>query len=260
MGYEALYSRTNTVGEVEILDVRRVPPEPGYDLLRGGTHDLVDLLDLVEFVGPWEQGKERDDLEHHAPDPPQVHLEVVVPVGEQGFRRSVPSRGDVLGEGRLGVNPSTRPEVGELELLSHDKHVLGLDVPVEDVLPVHERDSRNQLVHVHLDECVGEVLLPASYELVDVHVKQLKYQRQPTAGLVEEHIEQLDDVGMRVQPAERLDLAEGVDLVDALERVLHALDRHVLAVLDALSLDDLAERPLALLRDEPVLGKRGHLL
>jgi hypothetical protein len=47
-------------------------------------------------------------------------------------------------------------------------------------------------------------------------------------------------------------------LVDAVEVVLHALDRHVLAILDALGLEHLTEGALAFLGDQPVLCAAGH--
>ena len=74
--------------------------------------------------------------------------------------------------------------------------------------------------------------------LVHVAVEQFKHEREPARGLVKEHLVQRDDVRVRRQAAQCLDLAEAVHLVDALKHVLHALDRDELAGL-GLRLDHL---------------------
>lgn len=53
-----------------------------------------------------------------------------------------------------------------------------------------------------------------------------------------------------------LDLPEVVDLLQRVEVVLHALNCHILAVLDALRLQDLAEGALALLGHQAILCSR----
>lgn len=55
-------------------------------------------------------------------------------------------------------------------------------------------------------------------------------------------------------------LAQVVDLVHRLELVLHALDRDILAGLDTLRLEHLAEGALALLGHEAVLCVRFFLV
>lgn len=41
-------------------------------------------------------------------------------------------------------------------------------------------------------------------ELVDIHVHQLEHECQPASGLIIQHLQQLDDVGVGAQPPQRL--------------------------------------------------------
>jgi hypothetical protein len=75
--------------------------------------------------------------------------------------------------------------------------------------------------------------------VVHVHVHELEDQSQSTSGFIVEHLIELDDLGVRTQSSESLDLPEVVDLLDGVEVVLHALDGDVLARLDALGLEHL---------------------
>ncbi len=52
-----------------------------------------------------------------------------------------------------------------------------------------------------------------------------------------------------------LDLAQIVDLIDRLELILHALDRHILRALETLRLDHLGEGAFALFRYQAVLWR-----
>ena len=94
--------------EVE-LHVRCVFLESLQDLLIWRPQDVVNLMDLVELVGAWEQREEADNLKHDAADSPQVHFEVVVAVGHQALRSSVPAGGDVLSVRVLGVKRLAAP-------------------------------------------------------------------------------------------------------------------------------------------------------
>lgn len=57
------------------------------------------------------------------------------------------------------------------------------------------------------------------------------------------------------EPPTCLDLAQIIDLIDRLELVLHALDRHILRALEALRLDHLGEGAFALFRYQAVLWR-----
>ena len=95
---------------------------------------------------------------------------------------------------------------------------------------------------------------PASADkLVDVHIHQLKDQRKAASGLLVQNLDQLDDAWVWGEAPQRLDLAQVVDLLLALELALHALDGRHLPILDALRLEHLREGALAFLGDEAVL-------
>ena len=61
----------------------------------------MDLVHLVKLVVPWEDGEQAEHLEEDATDAPVVHLVVVVTVGEETFRRTIPSGGNIFCERRL---------------------------------------------------------------------------------------------------------------------------------------------------------------
>ena len=56
--------------------------------------------------------------------------------------------------------------------------------PVEDACFVHVVHGFDQLVHVAPDTLLCNIVAAASDELIDVHVHQLKHQRQPPCWLV----------------------------------------------------------------------------
>ena len=47
---------------------------------RRRAQNVVDFVDLIEFVVAWKQRKERDHFEVDATDSPVVHLVIVIPV------------------------------------------------------------------------------------------------------------------------------------------------------------------------------------
>eukprot|EP00341_Mesodinium_pulex_P001555 CAMPEP_0116919388 /NCGR_PEP_ID=MMETSP0467-20121206/20355_1 /TAXON_ID=283647 /ORGANISM="Mesodinium pulex, Strain SPMC105" /LENGTH=100 /DNA_ID=CAMNT_0004596955 /DNA_START=578 /DNA_END=880 /DNA_ORIENTATION=- len=66
-----------------------------------GAEDVVDFVDLVEFVRAREEWEQGQHFEQHAAYAPDVHLVVVVAVSQQTLGRSLPAGGDLLGEGRV---------------------------------------------------------------------------------------------------------------------------------------------------------------
>ena len=88
---------------------------------------------------------------------------------------------------------------------------------MEDAVPVHVVHGLEQLVHVVLHGLLGKVLRAALDELVDVALHELKHERQAARGLIIQHLVQLDDVVVRRQAAQRLDLAEVVHLLQVLK-------------------------------------------
>lgn len=70
------------------------------------------------------------DLEEDTADAPHVHLVRVIAVCEQALWRSVPSSGDVLSVGLLGVDAPAAAKICQLKALINDQNVFWLDVPV----------------------------------------------------------------------------------------------------------------------------------
>ena len=60
--------------------MRCVPLKLVQQLLVRSAEDVMNFVDLVEFIVTGEQGEQRDDFEHDATDTPQVHLVPVVTV------------------------------------------------------------------------------------------------------------------------------------------------------------------------------------
>mmetsp|Transcript_103958 Transcript_103958/g.238005 ORF Transcript_103958/g.238005 Transcript_103958/m.238005 type:complete len:242 (-) Transcript_103958:19-744(-) len=213
----------------------------------------MNLADLVHFIGAGEEGEKGHHLEEHASHPPHIHLVAVVPVRQQALRRPVPSRRDVLRIGLLGVDPTTAAQIRQLQGVIPDEDVLRLDITVEDAVPVHVVHCLTELVHVHLNLGLRKIMPSPPDALVHVHVHQLKHQGQSAGGLVVQHLVQLDDVGVRRQPPQGLDLTQVVHLLHGVEVVFHAFDGHVPPGLDGLGLQHLGEGPLPLLGYQPVL-------
>lgn len=86
----------------------------------------MDSVHLIEFIVAREERVECRDLEHDAPDAPDVHFVVVVAVRHEAFWRSVPSRGNVLGIGLSRVDSLARSQIGQLKVVTQEQDVLAL--------------------------------------------------------------------------------------------------------------------------------------
>lgn len=123
--------------------------------------------------------------------------------------------------------------------------------------PMHVVHGLDQLIQIQLHLLFRQVMSSSAYELIDVHVHQLKHQGEAACGLVTarstareqvqrgcraaprslhvlQYFVKLDDPWVRGQTAQRLNLAQVVHLLFAVKVVFHALDGQVLAVLGAL--------------------------
>jgi hypothetical protein len=98
------------------------------ELLVGCTHDIVDFIDLVQLVLPWEEGEQRQNLEKHTPCTPYVHLIAIVSVCKQAFRRPVPPSRYVLGEGWLAVQASATTQICQLHCVTHYQNVFTIEI------------------------------------------------------------------------------------------------------------------------------------
>eukprot|EP00967_Tisochrysis_lutea_P053031 scaffold65805_cov31-Tisochrysis_lutea.AAC.3 len=171
-------------------------------------------------------GSEREHLTHDGSDGPDVDRRRVRWRAQQHLGRAVPSRGDIVGVGWLGADLSGQTEVSHLERVSGDKHVLRLDVPVEEAVLVHVGERLQHLIaHVaHLG--LGKVLLAVLAELVEIHVKELEDEVEYV--VLADDLLELDDVGV-AHLAEALHLAQLHALLPRVKLLLHALDRDNLA-------------------------------
>ena len=148
----ALNTAHAELGEVHVGGVSLEFVEEG---LVGRAQNMMDFVNLVEFIVTGEEWEQRDDFEHDAADAPQIHLVAVVTIGEEALGRAVPPRRDVLCVGLLRIDAAAGAEVGQFHLILHQKNVLRLDVSVEDAVAMHVIDSLHELVHVVFDSLLG---------------------------------------------------------------------------------------------------------
>jgi len=74
-------------------------------------------MNLIQFVITRKQREQRNNFEEDAANAPIVHLVIVVAIGKQTLRRSVPPGADVLCEGQLRIDPSAGAEICKLYLV-----------------------------------------------------------------------------------------------------------------------------------------------
>lgn len=77
----------------------------------GSSQDVVDPVHLVQLVLAREQRLFGNQLEEHAPEPPDVHLLAVVAVRHEALWRPVPPRRDIVCVGWSAVPIFARPQV-----------------------------------------------------------------------------------------------------------------------------------------------------
>ena len=173
----------------------------------GRPDDVVDLVNLVQLVVAREERVERNDLEEHAADAPQVHLVAIVAVGQQALGRAVPPRADVLRVRLFAVNPAATTEICEFHAVVHYQNILRLNVPMENAVPVHVIDRLQQLIHVVLDSIFRQVVSAALYGIVEIHVHQLKHECETPSRLIVQDFIQFDNLWVGRQSPQRLDLS-----------------------------------------------------
>lgn len=100
----------------------------------------MDLVHLVKLVRAGKEWRECQHFVENATDAPVIHLMIIVAVGQKALWRPVPARTDVLCERWLGVDSTAAAEIGQLDDVSSDQNVLGLDVPMIDAVTVHVVD------------------------------------------------------------------------------------------------------------------------
>ncbi len=133
----------------------------------------MDLADLVQFVVPWEEGHEGEQLKKDAADAPDVHFVIVVPVGEETLRCSVPPGRDVFCERLFLTDAPATAEISQFYHLIRNQDILWFDVSMENTVRVHVFHRLDDLKHVVLGPLLTYLLLfllVAFIEFIEVHV------------------------------------------------------------------------------------------
>ena len=150
--------------------MRGVLLESIEDFLRGRAQNVVDFVYLVEFIVAGEEWKQGKDLEKDTAHAPNIHLVPVVPISHQTLRCAVPTRRDVLCQGRFAIEAPTAAEIRQLDRITGQQYVLAisnklvqivrcrnewkdlrLNVSMKNSVPVHMFDGLKQLINVELD-------------------------------------------------------------------------------------------------------------
>ena len=101
---------------------------------------------------------------------------VIVPIGQQTFRRSIPPGGNILCIGLLGENSLTTAKIGQLDLIIKNQNILRLDIPMKYPIPMHMINCLQQLIDNKLAQLTIQILLPSPDKLIHVAFHQLEHQ------------------------------------------------------------------------------------
>ena len=140
--------------EVE-LHMRRILLEVVEEALVGRAQNVVNLVHLVDLIVAGEEREQRDNLEEDAANAPQVHLVTVIAVREEALGSTIPTSRNVLRVWLFRIDAAAGAEIGQLHVVLHEQNVLGLDISMENTIPVHMIDRFEQLIHVIFDPVLG---------------------------------------------------------------------------------------------------------
>ena len=101
---------------------------------------------------------------------------------------------------------------------------------MENTLAVHVLNSLDQLIHVVLDALLWQIVRASLDRLIQVLLHELEDKCKSTRGLIVQNLDELNNVRMRVQSLESLDLSQVIHLVYVIEVRFHALDCNILSV------------------------------
>ena len=155
-------------------------------------------------------------------------------------------------------------------MVLHQENVFGFNITMKNAVPVHVVDCLQQLVHVVLDSVLRQVVPLALDGVVHVHVHELEDECEAARRLIAiienqylgsgmhkstllklidlkiicdrvlpidyllEYFIKLDNLRVRTEPPQGLNFSQVIDLLDIVEVVLHALNCHIFACLNAL--------------------------
>ena len=247
VGHELVEGNGLVEGKLDLVVVGQLG-EAGPCGLAGRAESAYDQRELLDVRVAGEERTLVEQLAEYAADGPQVDALVVLARAVEELGRSVPARGHL---GRVQaialvlVEDARESEVADLEVAGGaDEQIGRLQVAMHDRVLVAEGHAVQQHLHVALDLGLGDGRVAVAYHLGQVAQHELEDEHEARA--LGEHVEQLDDVLVLADRLQRLDLAQhrvGYLVLEALER--DALERHDLAALDVLGLEDDAVRALA---------------
>ena len=108
----------------------------------------MNLVHLVDLIVAGEEREQRDNLEEDAANAPQVHLVTVIAVRKEALGSTIPTSRNVLRVWLFRIDAAAGAEIGQLHVVLHEQNVLGLDISMENTIPVHMIDGFEQLIHV----------------------------------------------------------------------------------------------------------------
>ena len=69
-------------------------------------------------------------------------------------------------------------------MVLHEQDILGLDVPMENTIPMHMVNRLEQLVHVVFDTVLGQIVTLALDRVVHVHIHELEDEGEAASWLI----------------------------------------------------------------------------
>jgi hypothetical protein len=63
-----------------------VPRKPLQHMLTRCPKHVMDLMDLIQFILPWKQWEQTQDLKEHTAHSPDIHLIIIIPLCKKTLR------------------------------------------------------------------------------------------------------------------------------------------------------------------------------
>lgn len=133
--------------------VVRETGDTGPAVVGGGTMEVEDFEDLINFRITHEEGLLLDHFSEDATDGPDVNTERVLLLAQENFRGSIPESFDFVGQSLDGDTKSSgKTEISELDgTILVDQKILGLQVSVNDSSRVAVVDTLEDLIQIRLN-------------------------------------------------------------------------------------------------------------
>lgn len=135
----------------------------------------MHLIKLIESREEWIQFKQ---LRHDTSDSENIYWRVIAIRSEDNFRCSIPSRGDIICEGRIRSNLPSETEVRYFDGIVLLKEVFWFQIAVEIPVTMNVREALQRLVNDVPNLDFGKWLLTVFRQLIDVLVHVLKNEEE----------------------------------------------------------------------------------